>query len=158
MLVLNPNMSNSEVLDQQFGLFANLNDHLFTDFSIRCRFTPDSMLNIKESGFWSAWTHLLMINRKTVPSFDGTLRPTSPHAPRTHNITVSPYKHNVIKKAGLTHRAVCSPPSSVSVWQPAPPSWPWGWCLSVSSFIPPSGRPLAPSKSRMTASVSSRPP
>lgn len=46
--------------------------------------------------------------------------------------------------------------SSVSVWQPVPLSWPWGWCLSVCSFTPQSGLPAAPSRSHMTVLVSTQ--
>lgn len=152
MLVLNPNMSDPEVLDQQFGPYANINNHLFTDFSIRCRCTPAySMLNVKESELRSVWRRLLMIYHESAPGFDVRPWDRPPPTPRGHMTSPS------YNKAGFDHCAVCAPPSSVSAWRPAPPSWPWGWCLSVSSFIPPCGPPLAPSKSRMTALVSSPP-
>lgn len=63
-------------------------------------------------------------------------------------------KWAVVDQAVLS---VLTPPS-VSVWRPAPPSWPWGWCPSVYSFTRPCGRKPAASKSRMIALVSSRLP
>lgn len=43
--------------------------------------------------------------------------------------------------------------ATVSAWQPAPPSWPWGWCPSACSSTPPPGPPPGPFRSHMTALV-----
>lgn len=93
-------------------------------------FVNSPIVNILDNltGLWSARQHLHMVCHKST--------------------------HILIKRLW---NCVLTPPS-VSVWRPAPPSWLWGWCPSVYSFIPPCGQTRAPSKSHLKALVSSQQP